>query len=296
MPYDEPPEDDIVPHTELPREPRRPLWFWLLLLAGIVFVLFGVANAIGQLSLRNQLSGKDEVIDAQQAQIDALTAANACRSQIAADDAVAQSNKQITSQRVVEVFAASVFARDPNLPEDERAAWAEAALKAREVFLADVDASFVRFQMAQRRVNVNELCSSGEVPQPQVQPLPVAPIVELPGTTLPTIAPGDPNAGTGTMPSSTGGSQGETITLPPGTTRTTPPPSGDGETASPAPTTTRPGAPTTASPGTPAPPGATTTTVRPSPGTTTTVAPTTTTTPGPLLGVCIEVLGLPILC
>jgi hypothetical protein len=259
-------EDLIVPRPFI--EVSRPWWFWLLVGLGVIAIIYGIGQAVYSLALYRELQDKDAVIAEQRAELAEFNAVNACRSQVAADDAVAQGNKQITSQRVIEVGIAAALTRDPSISEEQRAIYRAAAQRFNEVFIADVQASQVRYDMALRRANVIEVCASGEVPAPLVQPLPVAPVIDLPDELMPSSTqPSDGGSGTPTQPSGT--------TAPPTTVG-----DDDDETASPPPPSSGPGTTvptTTAAPGTP---------------TTTTVPPTTTTRPP---GVITGVLG-PIVC
>lgn len=159
-----------------------PLWQRPLFSAAVIGVCLTVMALVSNVALYRWGSSEADKVEELSAQVSVNTAQQECRSAIAADDAIAQSNKNVTADRVNEIAAAAVLARDESLPETERAAWraATTADRVRAVFLADVEASRVRFEQATRRSQINELCAAGEVPEPQVQPIPVEPIVVLP--------------------------------------------------------------------------------------------------------------------
>ena len=75
-----------------------------------------------------------------------------------------------------------MLANDPELPAEERAVWRAAVSteNIRKVFLDDVAASAQRFDQSTRRQHINEICADGIVPEPQIEPLPVDPIIQLP--------------------------------------------------------------------------------------------------------------------
>lgn len=159
---------------------KPPLWQRPLASAAVIGICLTVMALVSNVALYTWGADKSEQLDDLKEQASVTASQQECRSAIAADDAVAQGNKALTAQRVIELAAANVLARDESLPEAERAVWREAGRKLRDLFIEDIKASQQRYEQALRRSRVNELCANGEVPEPQVQPLPVDPIVQLP--------------------------------------------------------------------------------------------------------------------
>jgi hypothetical protein len=121
-------DTDAIRETLRATAPRRSGWWERpLLAAAVIAVCITLLSLVANVALYQWGSARAEQLDELRQQLGAATAENACRAQIAADDAVAQANKALTSQRLIELAAASVLARDETLPEAERQAWRDAS-------------------------------------------------------------------------------------------------------------------------------------------------------------------------
>lgn len=148
---------------------RRPWWEWLAIVVGVAFFAYSVGGAIYTAYLYSENRKQDS-------ELERFRNESECRSQIVADDAVALSNRNTTSANLILVAATAVLANEESIPEEQRALYREIARGLPEAIDADIRANEVRFEMSQRRSQLIELCASGVVPEPQVEPIPPQPL------------------------------------------------------------------------------------------------------------------------